>query len=1516
MRATLDKNNISDIIGLTPQQMGIFYHYLSEPAGIIYNIQITLKISGEINLLNFKKAWEFVVAANEMLRVVYRWDNLEKPVQIILKENDLRIDLYDLSDCDDQLSRLNRVKQDDRTEIFNLLDVPFRLKLCTLSFDQYMMIISYHHILFDGWSLGIILKEFNAAYNRLCSGEKLKAVRKGVYKDYVKYLLGKEKALEAKYWKEYLRDFDFGASYLRENPDVDRSIEKIAKIGCRFSGWSHEEIQKFTRLNEVTLAGLLYAAWGILLKKYKNSDDLIFGITLSGRNLNLNDADKIVGMFVNTLPLRIKLRADESLMDILKATDAALKSIDYTYSSLAKIKEYSNLTGEGNLFNNIIVFENYPVDWGDFKNSNLGLEFDSVAETTNYDLTVVANTRTEFEIEFFYKTSCFSDDFIRNIAVRLRKIIETMAEKPEMKLNQLSVLSDAEFQKLIYGYNNTFKRFCAKTIHEIFEEQVKKTPNNNAIDQDGLLFTYKEINIKANQLAGILQKAKVGPDSIVGVMVERSAWMVIGCLAVLKAGGAYLPIDIEYPKDRIEYILNDSKADIILTTADLSGADYGRQTFFLDNEQLYTGDGSNPASSSIASNLAYAIYTSGSTGNPKGVMIEHKSAVNYLNWAIKNYITAESANFPLFTSLSFDLTVTSLFAPLLSGNTLIIYKSDDQEVLLEKIIRENKADVVKLTPSHLQLVSEIEVKDSRISRFILGGENLSAQLAQKVFEKFNERVEIINEYGPTEATVGCMIHRFDSKSDKSKKYVPIGVPAANCRIYLLDENKNPVPPGVPGEMYISGDCLARGYINNPKLTSERFLSDPFHPNSRMYKTGDWARRFHDGCLEFLNRKDNQVKIRGYRVELGEIENKISELAFINEAVVLDLNDENNEKNLVAYYTTYNKTEENSKSLSLEIKRFLASKLPCYMVPSCFIPIGEMPLTLNGKIDKQALADIYHPNETNKYIRIDRAMPPEGYIEKKLLEITSSVCNIKDGEVGLEANFLELGGHSLKAASLKLRIKKELNTDISLKQILDSVTLKELATHIKNSIRVQYVPISPAPQKDYYNVSHAQKRIWLLSQANHASLSFNMQGILAYDGHFETDVFENVLKTLYEYYEILRTVFIIADGEVKQKILPFSDAFSKFDLIDLSSESDMETNIGNIAVSERNKLFDLSAAPLLRTTVIKLGAMRYKMIFTLHHIIGDHVSCEIIKRKIITLYEAYKTGSGNPFEPLKIQYKDFAEWENTRMEADTVKLYRNYWVGRFNGYSSDDYLQLDFERPKFKTYKGEEIFFSIPAQHLKGLKEISGANGSSLFITILTAIKILLYNYSAKTDITVGIPVSVREHPDLEDQVGLYLNTLPLRTGFLDTDKFSDVLKKVKEAVTEAMVYQNYPFDLLIENLNLKRDMRRHPLFDIMIDMINIYETPDNHLNWYQEFDLGNEDVLIKEGNSKFDLTIYVFERSNDIIFSFEYSTDIFSQKTIWRMIRRFKSLLGKLVKYQNMEINDIDPDEEIILPIL
>ncbi len=1189
---------------LSSSQKRLFILQNLESGSTVYNISRVMIIRGELDYAGFESAIDRLVRRHEALRTSFRIVEGE-PVQVISETADFTIEYEDRGE--------RSVEEIARRFIrpFDFSRAPlFRVGLVRMEDDEHLFLFDIHHCIADGSSAVILARELES----FLRGKEPPALRLQ-YKDFASWQNAKSSAGEYASQREYwLHELEGAIPGLDLAADFPRPVIldfNGAKLGFTVESGLVRKLKVLASGHGVTLYMLLMAAYAVLLYRYTGREDILVGTPVAGRHYP--GVRYVVGMFVNTIVIRNNTGARTAFCDFLANVKekvlAGFMNQDYPFEKLVEDLNLTRDMGRNPLFDTMFVLQNMG-DTGISADRFRVIPFEFDDGISKFDLTLFAEeTGPDIRLIFEYRTALFEKKTIRNLAESYRAVLEAVAENAEIALSEIEVLSPLARRFFIRDYNDTASAYPAhKTVCDLFEEQASLVPGKIAVECGGKTVTYGELNAKADRLARRLRVKKPKDDRIVAIIAEPSTEAVIAVLAVLKAGCAYLPMDPAFPGERIAYVLEDSGAAIVLAQEKWAARiPRERETIFIDSEKDAVHEEEPVAPERSGCNdLAYVIYTSGSTGNPKGVMVEHKSLTNYILWAVKTYVKDAEEYFPLFTSMSFDLTVTSIFTPLASGNTILSYPDDGKEFVLHRIVRENRATVIKLTPSHLSLLADTDNSRSSVKRFIVGGEDLKASLAEAVRRSFGNDVEIYNEYGPTETVVGCMIHKYDPERDR-RTSVPIGVPADNVQIYLLDENLRPVPYGRAGELCISGDCVARGYLRNPELTEMKFIDNPFMPGRKMYRSGDLARFLHDGIIEYAGRLDRQVKIRGHRVEPAEIERILLRLDYVAGAVVIDTRDEKTGDYLCAYLVSKKafRTEE--------IEEYLSRFLPPYMIPSCFMRIDAIPLTINGKVNTDALPV---PQEC----RTDDAayLAPRNDTEKTLVDVMADV--LQKENIGMNDNFFRLGGDSIKAIRALAKIRS-LGYAIRAKNILAHPLLSDMALCLE--------PAASAPSVEQSSCEGTVLPLpaaqWFFEQ-DFADDGYYCQSLLlAVKEEITRAETERILAVLIDHHDALRLNY----SRERKELYYNNDHLGRHRTCveyDLSAHSyDVQCAKIRERGEELKSGFDLETDLLIGACLFDLGDRGTRLLLSAHHLLVDAVSWRIILEDFRTLFMQVKEG---------------------------------------------------------------------------------------------------------------------------------------------------------------------------------------------------------------------------------------------------------------------------------------------------
>ncbi|MEH2283677.1 MAG: amino acid adenylation domain-containing protein [Nostoc sp.] len=1059
----MKQNNIEDIYELSPMQQGMLFHKLAAPNSVVYFEQACFSLQTQLNVSAFQKAWQRVVDRHPILRTSFYWDNLDKPYQVVHQQVDLPWEFQDWQ----QLSFLEQQKQlkaflkADGDRGFELSQAPLiRLTLIQVADNTYEFVFSFHHILMEGWSLNWLWKEFYEFYNAFCQGQDLHLEAPRSYKEYIAWLQQQDLNQAETFWRQKLKGFTFPTPMIAGLTSASFSDQKedYQRQEVLLSANITTALKSLARKHQLTLNILIKGAWALLLSRYSQESDIVFGSTSSGRPTALADAESMIGLFINTLPLRVQVDSNAFLTPWLKKLQSEeVQMREYEYSPLLKIQQWSEIPRGLQLFDSILVFDNELVDYNQgaiaqsigVVESQLLDESRSLFDWTNYPLTVKVVPKSDLlNLCISYNTSRFDSATITRMLGHFQTLLSSIVSNPEQRISDLQLLTPSEVEQLLVEWNDTKTDYPQdQCIHQLFEAQVEKTPNAIAVVFENHQLTYRELNAKANQLAHYLQKLGVKPEVLVGICVERSLNMVISILAILKAGGAYVPLDPLYPPERLAFILQDAEVSVLLTQQHLIENLPQHQTNVVcldtDWESITQESQQNPISECTSDNLAYIIYTSGSTGQPKGVLVNHSNVVRLFAATESWYKFNQNDIWTLFHSIAFDFSVWELWGALLYGGKIVIvpYWLSRSPEDFYKLLLTQQVTVLNQTPSAFSQLIQVEeslgtAKGLNLRLVIFGGEALQLESLRPWFERHGDQSpQLVNMYGITETTVHVTYRPLVKADLEVGLGSIIGRPIPDLQVYLLDRYQQPVPIGVKGEMYVGGAGVTRGYLNRPELTTERFISHPFSskPNARLYKSGDLARYLPNGDIEYLGRIDDQVKIRGFRIELGEIEALISQHLAVRETVVVVAESQR----IVAYIVP--QTEQTL--VISELRSFLESKLPSYMIPAAFVLLEALSLTPNGKVDRKALPepDSARPELEAVY------QPPQTEVEQTIADIWQKVLQVEN--VGIHDNFFELGGHSLLLVQIHSKLQKAFQRDFSMIEMFQYPTISHLARYL-------------------------------------------------------------------------------------------------------------------------------------------------------------------------------------------------------------------------------------------------------------------------------------------------------------------------------------------------------------------------------------------------------------------------------------------------------------------------------------
>jgi amino acid adenylation domain-containing protein len=1473
----------------------------------VYNEVGGLNITGPLKVTVLEQCLTEIIRRHEILRTTFPTKD-EVPIQDIAPPQAVTIKPFYLQALPEKEAweELQRLTIEEKQKPFDLVKGPLlRINLLRLpdvrteqgiQVPNYIFLLTVHHIIYDGWSMEVLTHELSNLYEAFSYGRPSPLPSLPIqYADFAswqrKWLGGKVLEQQAAYWKQQLA----GSPTLLDLPtDYPRpSIQRFQGASLEFNLSSEitNQLKQLSQQTETSLFMALFSAFAILLSRYSGQRDIVVGSPVANRTQS--QVEHLIGFFVNTLVLRLNLKGNPTFEEVLKQTRqmvlGAYAHQDIPFEQLVEELQPERDLSQSPLFQVLFILQNPPIV--NLELSGLRVELlKQESVVAKFDLSLfIFETTQDLTAVFEYNTDLFEQATIERMAGHLQTLISGLVANPKLPIHELPLLTEVELQQRQLWNETAADYPYDKTIGDLFEEQAEQTPDHVAVVFEERKLTYKELNDKANQVAHYLRdQYRIKSDDLVGVMLDRSEEMIVALLGVLKSGGAYVPIDPEYPEERIKFILEDSGCEALITEGKYiktfeKKKDYPA-SFYIDINTVPQGSTGNQKHRAFPHHLAYVIYTSGSTGKPKGVMVTHRNIVSFHLNLKKTFCLQSSDTILGLTTICFDISMLELICSLLSGMKVVITPDNISSVPEElvKVVTNNRVSALQITPSRLKLVIESVGIESLLSVRVLliGGE----ELPQHLFEQLKPLVstDIYNVYGPTETTVWSCSKKLNDGT------LTIGTPLLNEEIYILSEDLTLQPTGVKGEICIGGTGVSRGYWQDPVMTTEKFVPHPFRRGERLYKTGDLGRLLPDGDIEFLGRKDDQVKVRGYRIECGEVEQTLLKHPDIKQAVVVAVPIKEEMTELAAYLVC---GEEITAS---ELRDHVSRFLPEYMIPSWFIPLEQVPLTPNGKIDRKALPA---PDGMEVSTGIEYVAPRDE-LERQLAAVWEDVLG-REG-IGIQDNFFEIGGHSLKATQVVSRFHKLSDKELRLREIFQYPTIASLSEIVREKRETVYQSILPVAEQVHYPLSHAQKRLWVLHHMEECPIAYNMPGAFMLEGKLDKQAFQNSFEELIQRHEILRTSFITVEGEPRQKIL--SEVEFRIEEIDLRIDKETIPENGLLkqhAEQEAQTPFDLGKAPLLRVKLLHISETRYLLLFTIHHIIADGWSLDVLAGELSSLYKSHAFNEHNLLETLPLQYKDYTAWHNELLESEGIRADREYWRNKLSGEIPVLDIPTDYTRPPVQTYQGSIHLFQISEALTEGLNALNSRYGVSLFMSIMALVKVLLYRYTGQEDIVVGAPIAGRQHKELDGQIGFYVNTLVLRDSISREDSFAEVLDKIKRTAMEAYDHQIYPFDRLVEELDLRRDLSRSPLFDVLLVLQNKQET---------QFELPGVTISPFEYSttiSKFDLTWYFTETENVIQVGIEYNTALFKDARIERMSAHFLKLLKGIVSDANRKVQEV-----------
>jgi amino acid adenylation domain-containing protein len=1485
------ENIVVEGFRLSPQQRHLWL--LAQDAGRTRAAQCLLVLRGELDARALGEAAARVVSRHEMLRTTFRsLPGVKLPLQVIAEEATALVGGGLDGDDESELpAEVERVLGEERARAWDYERGPLvRLRLLRLGARQHLLAATLPAVCADARTLRLLAAELARAYAG--EAEEGEAMQYADVSEWQNELLeAEEMAAGREFWSG--QDWSGCARprlpFVGEPRAAGESRLDPGRSPVDFDGEVLCELEEAARRQGVSAAAWLQAAWQALLWRLSGEpSEFALGVVHDGRRHE--PLAFVLGPLARLLPSRVKLDEGQPFAEVLEQTEAARQEA-------AKWQEYFSWEGlglEADAGTRLCPSQFEYEPWVAHPEEGFTLaEVSDHPEPFRLKLRCVeAGERGPrgLRADILWDREVLSAEAAEILSEQLRVLLEDTLRNPARAVGKLALADGARLRQRLARWNDTRdEAIRQKLVHELFEEQAARTPEAVAVVSEGEQVSYAELNRRANQLAHYLRGLGVGPDTLVGLLLERSVELVVAVLGVLKAGGAYLPLDSAYPPERLRFMLEDASANLLLTQG--APEDFlpaGERVVDLDaeRERLAAERVENPPHTADAGDLAYVIYTSGSTGRPKGVMISHGSICNRLLWMVGAFPLTADDRVLQKTPFSFDASVWEFFVPLFAGAQLVMARPGGHQdsAYLRKTVAEQRITTLQLVPSMLQVFLEGDdlTACNSLRRMFCGGELLPFNLQERFFANFDASLQ--NLYGPTEVSIdaSCWVCQRDSQ----QKFVPIGRALSNTRLYILDAEMQPAPVGVVGELYVGGDGLARGYLKRPALTAERFVPDPFsaEPGGRLYRTGDAARLLAGGEVEFLGRRDSQIKMRGFRIEPGEIEAALCAHPTVAEAAVVARDEASGERRLVAYLV--GRKQERPASAS-ELRAHLRERVPDYMVPSAFVALDKLPLTPNGKLDRKAL-----PAPEPSADAAQAYVAPRTPTEELVAGVYAEVLGVE--RVGVEDDFFELGGHSLLATRVVSRVREALGVELPLRALFESGRVGELAARIEGLARgqgglgartavVRGESGTPAP------LTFAQQRLWFMEQLEPGSAAYNIPAAVRLTGRLDAEALGRTLSEIERRHGSLRTVFVEQGGEARQVVREHAPlALGVEDLSELSLDA-REAELRARIETEAARPFDLARGPVWRTSLLKLGEEEHVLLLTIHHIVSDGWSAGVLVREMGELYEAFSQGKDSPLRELPVQYADYARWQREWLTGDVLESQLSYWRAQLAG--APPALELPTDRPRaaVQTFRGAYHYYELPTELAGSVRELSRKEDVTPFMLTLAAFQTLLQRYTSAEDIVVGTDIANRTQLEVEKLIGLFANQIVLRADLSGDPTFRELLRRVRPVVLGAYMHQDLPFDQLVRTLPPQRDLSRNPVFQVMFVMQNV-PMPALRLA-----DVTMEPIKVDNHTAKFDLVLFVVEREDGLTTVWNYNTDLFDEATMARMSRHYETLLASAV---------------------
>ncbi|GAA3021284.1 amino acid adenylation domain-containing protein [Streptomyces fulvorobeus] len=1493
------RRSLQDVLPLSPLQEGLLFHseYVGDEAVDVYTVQTEVELRGPLDVPALRAAAEALLRRHDNLRAGFATRALKDPVQFVPREVELPWEEADLRAADDPDAEAARRLEEHRWRRFRPSKPPLvRFLLLRMAHDRYRFALTNHHILLDGWSMPMLLRELMLLYRTGGDASALPPVRR--YRDYLAWLGSRDSGAAQDAWRGALAGLEAPTLIA---PRADRAAEAPRWLDFALSKTASAGLTAAARGAGLTLNTVVQGLWALTLARTTGSQDLVYGVVVSGRPPELEGVESMIGLFANTVPLRARMPVDEPLIGFLRRLQREQSALlDHQHLRLADIQRQA---GRGELFDSVMAFENYPDGSAEEPSDpsadapgRVRVVASKMRDAMHYPLGLLASPGPPMRFRLGHRPSAVTPRLAAALRDRLLRLVDAFLAAPDLPLGRLDVLDDTERALVLEKYNDTAREVEDITATELFLRQAARTPGRIAVETAERSLDYARLADRSGRLARLLAQHGARAEQFVALVLPRSPELVETALAVWQTGAAYVPVDPTHPADRVARLLREADPVLTITTADLADRlPAGLPLLVLDAPstaaalRVLPGGPLDPGELPAPvgpQNAAYAIYTSGSTGRPKGVVATHCSLVGYLLRGSDQY--PSDGRSLVHSPVSFDLTVGALYVPLISGGTVRLASLDDEPVLRPG---EASPDFVKVTPSHLPVLEGLPGEVSPTGAITFGGEQLTGRHLRR-WRADHPDVTVYNVYGPTETTVNCSEHRIAPRDPVGDGPVPIGRPLWNTRLFVLGPGLAPVPVGVPGELYVAGAGLARGYLRDPGRTAERFVACPYAVGERMYRTGDLVRWNEDGLLEYLGRVDDQISLRGFRVEPGEVEAALAAHPAVRRAAVVLREDTPGDARLVAYAVPTEPEGPQSTPPSAppmpteQILEHLRRTLPPYMVPAHLMELPALPVTPHGKIDRAALPE---PSVAGA----PAGGAPRSPREEILCGIFADV--LRRPQVSIDDDFFALGGHSLLATRLASRVRAALDAEMPVRRLFEHPTVRSLSA-LLDSHDGRRPPVTPAPRPEHVPLSYAQQRLWIMHRLTGPDATYNIHRALRLDGDLDVPALEAALQDVTERHETLRTVFPEGAEGPYQKVLPARRAAGTLTVLPVAGQ-EVDRTLAELAAHR----FDLESEPPMRAWLLESGPRSRVLVLVLHHIASDGWSGRRLLRDLFTAYTARRAGRAPQWRPLPVQYADYALWQRRYLgdpadPASPAAVQLDYWEKQLAGLPQELRLPADRPRPARPTRTGGQVWLTLPATVHSAVADLARTCRASVFMVVQAAVAAFLTRMGAGEDIPIGAPVAGRTDEAVEELVGFFVSTLVLRTDTSGDPTFTELVGRVRETALAAYAHQDLPFEQLVERLSPTRSLGRHPLFQVALSCNNTEEQMARQGGRPPGLTVTPHQV--ETARSKFDLMFTFLESHGEdgqpsgIETALEYSADLFDRETAQSLLDRFGRMLA------------------------